>query len=74
MFLLFAFFHYDTRMCVFFMGRAEPLSKVFGNEKRLGDFAKQFTLDGRLLSDPELVSWRRVQESWSTALDRISSC
>ncbi|CAM9748570.1 unnamed protein product, partial [Ectocarpus sp. 12 AP-2014] len=31
---------------------------VFGNDMRLGKFAKQFTIDGRLQNDPELVFWR----------------
>lgn len=45
---------------------------MFGNESRLGDFAKQYTIDGRMQNDPELVFWRRVQPSWAAAL-RLAS-
>lgn len=48
------------------------INKVFGNEDRLGDFAKQFTLNGRLQNDPELVFWRRVQASWPRLTSPIS--
>ena len=47
-------------------------TKVLGNESRLGDFSKQFTIDGRLEADPELVIWRRLKASWATAL-RLAS-
>lgn len=46
--------------------------KVFGNESRLGAFAKQFTIDGRLQNDPELEFWRRVKVAWAAAL-RLAS-
>lgn len=42
--------------------------KVFGNETRLGKFSRQFTIDGRLQNDQELVFWRNVQASWAAAL------
>lgn len=45
---------------------------MLGNETRLGKVAKQFDLQGRLSNDPELVFWRRVQESWATALHLTS--
>lgn len=41
---------------------------MLGNESRLGDFAKHFTIDGRMRNDPELVFWRRLKASWAAAL------
>jgi hypothetical protein len=35
---------------------------VFGNEDRLGDNAKQYTMNGRLASDPSLCYWEGVQK------------
>ena len=43
-------------------------AKVFGNERRLGQFSRQFTIDGRLQNDPELVFWRHLRDSWAAAL------
>lgn len=40
--------------------------KVFGNQARLGQHAKEHTIDGRMRNDPELVIWRRLQRSWCT--------
>ncbi|CAM9967678.1 unnamed protein product, partial [Ascophyllum nodosum] len=40
---------------------------VFGSENRLGTHAKEFTIDGRLRNDPELVFWRGVHETWTRA-------
>ena len=40
---------------------------MFGSENRLGTHAKEFTIDGRLRNDPELVFWRGVHETWTRA-------
>ena len=45
---------------------------MFGNEDRLGELAKQFTIDGRLQNDPELAFWRHLKASWAAAL-RLAS-
>lgn len=34
---------------------------------RLGEFTREFTIEGRMRNDPELVFWRRQVESWSKA-------
>lgn len=43
------------------------LPKVFGNETRVGDYAKNFSIAGRMLHDPELVFWRNIVRAWSKA-------
>ncbi|CAM9230500.1 unnamed protein product, partial [Ascophyllum nodosum] len=43
---------------------------VFGNEDRLGKHAREFTVEGRLRNDPELVFWRGVDGAWSKAAAR----
>ena len=48
------------------------LLKVLGNESRLGDFAKKFTIESRMQNDPELVFWRRIQASWPRLASPIS--
>ena len=46
------------------------IPKVFGNEDRLGKHAREFTVEGRLRNDPELVFWRGVDGAWSKAAAR----
>lgn len=45
---------------------------MFGNEIRLGNFSKQFTIEGRMQNDEELVFWRRIQASWPRLTSTIS--
>lgn len=37
---------------------------MFGNEDRLGNDAKEFTIDGRMNRDPHLAVWRQIFSDW----------
>lgn len=41
--------------------------KVFGNENRLGKDAREFTVEGRIRNDPEIVFWRTIHKNWEKA-------
>lgn len=47
------------------------LSKVFGNKKRLGQTASEYTIDGHLKRDLELRFWRNVVASWDKAFKGV---
>lgn len=41
---------------------------MFGSEARLGVYAKEFTMAGRMRNDPELGFWRQRLTSWTKKL------
>lgn len=49
------------------------LVQVFGSEARLGEHAKECTMDGRMRNDPELMFWRRTAATWERVLGDADS-